>query len=533
MAPTFRIHIAWAAFIDLPTVPPSPSAQRDLMVSFLICFILYAVFSKHAVRHLPLPPGPRTSWFGSVELPKTYPWITYAQWRKTYGDLVYIYVFGNPVVVLNSARVVNDLLEKRSSIYSSRPFRSMVTQLMGWDWLFSTIPYGPWWKKHRAMFHQHFNAANTSTYHPVMLRETRVLLRNLTDSPDNLDHHIRRNAAAIVLSVAYGHQVAPEGDPYVLLADQAMNTLGLAGIFGTYLVDYIPPLRFIPAWMPGAGFKRQALEWRKLNQAMLNAPFKMVKERMASGNAIPCITAAAVEEWLQSGRDPEQEKVIKGVAATSYAAGADTTVSAVLSFFLAMTVYPEVLERAQAEIDKVVGRDRLPDFSDRDSLPYIDWIVWECLRWNPVTPLGIAHSLTEDDVYEGKLIPKDTTVIPNTWAILHDEATYPEPYRFFPERYADNLKNTELGINEPPLAAFGYGRRICPGRWLATDSVWIAVATVAAAFNIAKALDEKGVPIEPEVEYTSTLLSHPKHFQCSIVQRSDAAAALIAQTSDE
>lgn len=59
------------------------------------------------------------------------------------------------------------------------------------------------------------------------------------------------------------------------------------------------------------------------------------------------------------------------------------TVSAVLSFFLAATVYPEVLKKAQAEIDRVVGPDRLPNFADRGSLPYIDWIVWECLRWNP------------------------------------------------------------------------------------------------------------------------------------------------------
>lgn len=96
-----------------------------------------------------------------------------------------------------------------------------------------------------------------------------------------------------------------------------------------------------------------------------------------------------------------------------------------------------MFRRCQAEVDRVVGRDRLPTFEDRPFLPYVDWVVWECLRWNPgmpfrlhcanfsvragglknwlVTPLGVAHSVTEDDVYEGYWIPRGTTVLPNIW----------------------------------------------------------------------------------------------------------------------
>jgi cytochrome P450 len=64
------------------------------------------------------------------------------------------------------------------------------------------------------------------------------------------------------------------------------------------------------------------------------------------------------------------------------------TVSTVLCFFLAMARYPEVQAKAQEEIDSVVGRDRLPDFSDKSSLPYIQGIMLECLRWQPVLALG-------------------------------------------------------------------------------------------------------------------------------------------------
>lgn len=365
------------------------------------------------------------------------------------------------------------------------------------------------------------------------MKETYVMLQNLAQTPDDFFHHVRRTAAAVVMKILYGHQVAPEGDVFVSLADKALATLAHSGIFGTYLVDYIPILRHIPSWMPGAGFKRKALQWRKLNRAMLNEPIEMVKSRVANGRAVPSFTATELENWFRSGQDPEEEQLIKDVAATTYAAGSDTTVSAILSFFLAATVYPEVLKKAQAEIDRVVGSSRLPTFEDRSSLLYIDWIVWECLRWNPVTPLGIAHSVMEDDVYEGYLIPRGTTILPNVWGILHDEDAYPDPFRFDPERYADAKTNAERGINEPPLTAFGFGRRMCPGRYLAIDSIWIAVATAAAVFDISKTVDEKGKLIEPDVQYTSTMLSRPNPFKCRIVPRSETAAVLIAQALDE
>jgi len=374
-------HRSWAnhhgPFYSMPAF-----SYAGLFLVF--CCVIYGIFLRRTyARRLPLPPGPRTSRFGSVELPKTYPWKTYAAWRKVYGDVIYVYIFGNPIVVLNSAKAASDLLDKRSGIYSSRPQRTMVSTLMGWDWLFSTIPYGPWWKRHRSLFHQYFNANNTSDYHPVQMKETYVMLQNLAQTPDDFFHHVRRTAAAVVMKILYGHQVAPEGDVFVSLADKALATLAHSGIFGTYLVDYIPILRHIPSWMPGAGFKRKALQWRKLNRAMLNEPIEMVKSRVANGRAVPSFTATELENWFRSGQDPEEEQLIKDVAATTYAAGSDTTVSAILSFFLAATVYPEVLKKAQAEIDRVVGSSRLPTFEDRSSLLYIDWIVWECLRWNP------------------------------------------------------------------------------------------------------------------------------------------------------
>lgn len=80
-----------------------------------------------------------------------------------------------------------------------------------------------------------------------------------------------------------------------------------------------------------------------------------------------------------------------------------------------MTLYPEVQRKAQEEIDRILGGARLPTVVDRASLPYVDAVVKETLRWHPVAPMGIPHMSVKDDMYEGHLIPEGSLVLANIW----------------------------------------------------------------------------------------------------------------------
>lgn len=93
------------------------------------------------------------------------------------------------------------------------------------------------------------------------------------------------------------------------------------------------------------------------------------------------------------------------------------TFSTLTAFILAMTTYPEAQKKAQAELDAVIGPDRLPTFEDRDSLPYVNALLKETTRWHPVLPLAIPHKTTEEDVYNGCYIPAGTVIIPNSWCV--------------------------------------------------------------------------------------------------------------------
>ena len=156
-----------------------------------------------------------------------------------------------------------------------------------------------------------------------------------------------------------------------------------------------------------------------------------------------------------------------------------------------MLLFPEKQRLAQAELDRVVGSDRLPEFSDRQSLPYVEALMLEVFRTYPVFRIGtfspfphgndVSHPnhipglprrVMSDDVYQGMRIPKGATIIPNAWyaaplrpeilltanrGMLHDEEEYPDPLEFRPERFLPE-EGKKIPM-DPSKIAFGFGRR--------------------------------------------------------------------------
>jgi len=127
-------------------------------------------------------------------------------------------------------------------------------------------------------------------------------------------------------------------------------------------------------------------------------------------------------------------------------------------FFFAMIVNPGAMKKAQEELDRVVGKGELPDFSQKDDLPYIDALLKELLRWSPPFPIIIPNRAMQDDFYRGYLIPEGATVIQNIWAIFRDPNIYPDPETFNPDRFLKDGKINPLVLN-PEDRVFGAGRR--------------------------------------------------------------------------
>jgi cytochrome P450 len=134
-------------------------------------------------------------------------------------------------------------------------------------------------------------------------------------------------------------------------------------------------------------------------------------------------------------------------------------------FLLAMVNYPEALKKAQEEIDLVVGADGKtpPGFAHINDLPYSVALTKEIFRWMPSAPGGFPHYSDEDDEYKGYTIKGGTMVIPNIWAMQHNETAFPDPLTFNPDRFMRKGEFTEHDSLTDGHYAFGFGRRQCPG----------------------------------------------------------------------
>lgn len=169
---------------------------------------------------------------------------------------------------------------------------------------------------------------------------------------------------------------------------------------------------------------------------------------------------------------------------------------------LAILAYPETQARAHAELDAVVGRTRLPTFADYPHLPYVRAMVKEILRWRPVGPLAVPHRLVEDDWYNGMFIPKGTICIPDIWHMNRDPEVYGENAAHFdPTRHLDTSGEVATGASgakDDGHVSYGFGRRVCLGRHMADNLLFINIAVLLWATKIGRKKDESGqlVPLD-------------------------------------
>ncbi|KAI0336742.1 CyP450 monooxygenase [Cubamyces sp. BRFM 1775] len=460
-------------------------------------------------------------------MPTTSMSACYSQLIKKYGDLVYLDAFGQPILILGTHEAAVDLLEKRSAIYSDRT-ASPIVELGGFDWVMVFIGYGPLWRRHRRAIHRFFNPNSVKQFRPIQRQSVANFLMQLLSTPDDFSEHIRYLFAATIMQIAYGINIADEEEDYVTIAEEALSAFSNLLVPGKYLVELFPSLRKIPAWFPGAQFKRDTAKGKLAVHRIRDTPWERTLKLIREGAAEPSMTTAMLDRisTLPEQEASDEEELAKYITATTYGGGADTTLAAIHALFMLMASHPEVQEKAHAELDEVVGPNRLPDFSDEAALPYVSAITKECLRWHTVVPLSIPHKLIEDDEYRGYLIPKGTVVIPNVWHYSHDEQHYHNPFEFIPERF---LKNGELDpdVLDPMDYAFGYGRRICPGRHFAEGSLFLIAASVLHTLSLSLPVDENGVPMKIECGVVSGVLAYPEPFKCTIKPRAPWAKALI------
>ncbi|CCO33923.1 O-methylsterigmatocystin oxidoreductase Short=OMST oxidoreductase [Rhizoctonia solani AG-1 IB] len=422
--------------------------------------------------------------------------------KKLDSDVIYLNLIGQPLVILNSARAASDLLEKRSSIYSDRIGAPMVNDpaLLDWSTFAGMLPYNDIWRRQRRRITNWFNPRVVRQFDGLQQDEARLLLGRLLNisASSNLYAEVHNQLfftlGSAMFRATYGYRLKGDKDPFYLNAFEVSHNLFDATMMSNFLVNAFPILSRVPDWVPGTGWKRIARKWREQKNEAVNAPYEWAKRQIASGDFEKSILSALLEddEGNSELSAMDREIELKELCYTLFLGGTDTTATALVNFVASMVSNPEVQNKAQAEIDAVIGyATRLPTLADQDQLPYLRKLTLEVLRWLPVAPTGgPPHGCTQDDNYRGYDIQKGTIVVGNLW---YDKSYMSHnPEKFDPERFADPTT--------APFPGFGWGRRKCPGMHFAEVSLFLIISSVLTTFTLDRKKDKVGKEIVPKIE---------------------------------
>ncbi|THU76606.1 cytochrome P450 [Dendrothele bispora CBS 962.96] len=402
-----------------------------LLVSLIVIFALRYTNDK---KYLPGPRGlPILGNVFQLDLDK--PWGSYAKWEKIYGDIFQLNMAGQPVLVLNSQKVVEDLFEKRSSKYSSRPQWPVASELTGYMDL-PLLQYGELYRRMRRASNIALGIKISSNYYCVQSQQALMLTHGILSQPDRWGFHVQRASISTMLSILYDiPPIQSLSDPRAIFMENLVDRISKALLPGAYLVEILPILSRLPLFL--SKWKRDAQRDFRNYSKVFEDMFRSIKEKFVKGEEQPDSFSATLAETQK--RHGMSDLECAWLAGMLYSAGQETTSTVLKWFLLCMTIFPHVQEKAHQELDRVVGRGRLPSFSDMKHLHYIRAIVKEVLRWQVPLPLGLPHATTEDDYYEGYFIRKGTVCTVNVMGLHRDQQIYgPDADEFRPDRYLND-----------------------------------------------------------------------------------------------
>ncbi|KAF8888833.1 cytochrome P450 [Infundibulicybe gibba] len=477
-----------------------------------VCLALITILAIKWYRlRASMPPGPRgIPWIGNRhQLPSVKPWRKFAEWNRQYGNVMSFFLGTTPVVVLGTAQAAWDLLEKRSEIYSSRPRSIVAGEILSDNMRGLMLPNNEAWRRWRKVLHSGFHARKAASYREIQSLESSVTMMQLLKDPVNYERHLQRYAASVVTSVTYGRRVDSVDEWVVKENMNAMDfhnsqiriNLKPSSIPGKYIVESWPWLLKLPRSLQW--FRRAPEAQRQRDIAFLTHLVDGVKKGMKDGTVPDCLTSQTISEIDKIGMS---EIEMAYAVSSPFGAGIETVCFRNISFILQLMLYtrlrehlamlhfPEVMKKAQAELDANVGFDRIPEFEDKDSLPYVNALIDETLSVGWCT-----HAVTVDDEYGG------------IRAVL--EANHP----------------AHAALRLP----FGFGRRICPGMHLALNSLFINIARILWAFDISPETGASGAPLLPGTLtsiFTNGFNSRPAPFKCRLVPRNEKVVGAIEQS---
>ncbi|NXS91868.1 CP2D3 protein, partial [Jacana jacana] len=417
------------------------------------------------------------------------------QLRKKFGNVFHLQNCWTNVVVLNGYKAVKEALVHRSEDFADRPYFPVYEHLgygnksEGKDpdiSCSSIIPgivvarYGHIWREQRKFTLttlRNFGMGKKSLEERVV-EEAGFLCSaiNSEGGPFDLRYLVNNAVCNVICTTVYGDRFNYGDETFKKLLGLFENSLNEEAGIIPQLLNEVPILLRIP------GVPQKAFQGQK---AFMDFVDVLINKHMETWN--PDYTRDFTDAFLkemEKGKAAEANGFtynnLRLVTADLFTAGSDTTSTTLRWAILYMLLHPEVQSKVQAEIDKVIGRERSPTMKDQVTMPYTNAVIHEVQRFGDIVPIGLPHRTYRDTELQGFFIPKGTTIITNLSSVLKDETVWEKPNEFYPEHFLD--ANGQF-VKPEAFLPFSAGRRACLGEQLARMELFIFFTTLLQKFR--------------------------------------------------
>lgn len=507
--------------MELPQELVHPATPRALLLTCVT--LLLTLHLWRWLRTRSSLPGP-FAWpiVGNAAQMGSAPHKYFSRLTQTYGNVFQIQLGSRPVVVLNGDSI-RQALVKQGPEFAGRPdFTSFQFVSNGDGVAFNTVT--DWWKLHRKVAQSTLRMFSTGnpetrrTFEHHVLSEFKELLQLLVDRTRELRYFVPMtylvvSTANIMSALCFGKRYPYEDEEFRQVVgrnDQFTKTVGAGSI-----VDVMPWLQYFPNPIKTIfdNFKSLNLEFGAFIRD------KVVEHRKTlEPGSIRDMTDAFIVA-LDNLRDRSGVTVDKDIVTPSvsdvFGASQDTLSTALQWIILILIRFPEMQQRLQQEVDRVVGRGRLPSIEDQPRLPYVMAFIYEVMRLTSFVPLTIPHATTTDTSINGYSVPKDTVVFVNQWSINHDPKLWADPDAFDPERFltAEGALNKDLTGS---VLIFSLGKRRCIGEDLSKLQLFLFTSLLAHQCHI---VSDPARP--PSMDYNYGLTLKPLNYHIAVTLRDD------------
>ncbi|KAI4233701.1 MAG: hypothetical protein LQ349_004249 [Xanthoria aureola] len=439
---------------------------------------------------------------------------------------------GTRQVVLSDEKIANELFVKRGNRYSDRGAPHAV-EYISMNQNPGFRPKDEGWRRQRHFMHSAVSITSINNrYQSLMDDEATFTLHELLQSPSSFHDQFLRYAYSVLTSSLLGFSIPSASDPYI-----RTNEAFTAEIMQSFRPDCFPSnvfpfLRYLPRWMVPSLRTMERL--RHDYVAQMWAFRRQMEKAVADGSALESI----YKHFLLQRADyavTDEESVHTFQAMID--GGTRSPHNNLLMFLVLMMEHPDWQRKLQQEVDRICGDERMPNYHDIPNLPTVRAVVKEGVRYRSiVAEMGISHCLQTDDIYNGYFFEKGTVFHATFASILTDPEIYPDGNVFNPARWLEPAYPTykeplSLYPNCHHFAAFGYGRRACPGVEFAERSLVILIAKLAWAVHIRWPRDETmrngAAEIRETIEYEAVPAPRPKRFGCDIQARGEGRVEVV------